>query len=156
MYGITWPGYRQLRCSRHPQGGRPVPAAQRRRNSHGGFHAHARLVTLLLAQSSGQGRPVGDKGRWAVYTAIAAYSGARGVQGARGGAAMNDRTIAALYVEENGCYYGLDGVDPWGVTRDARKYDGPFPVVAHPPCARWSALWFGSFSLPKKTEEVRR
>ena len=37
----------------HPQRGRPVPAAQRRRNSHGGFHAHARLVTLLLAQGGG-------------------------------------------------------------------------------------------------------
>ena len=48
---------------------------------------------------------------------------------------MTDRTIAALFVEENGCYYGLDGVEPWGVSRDARKYDGPFPVVAHPPCA---------------------
>ena len=81
--------YDDLR-SRHPQGGRPVPAAQRRRNSHGGFHAHARLVTLLLAQSGGQGRPVGDKGRWAVYTATAAYGGARGVQGARGGAAMTE------------------------------------------------------------------
>ena len=45
---------------------------------------------------------------------------------------MTDRTIAALFVEEGGCYYGLDGVETWGVTRDARKYDGPFPVVAHP------------------------
>ena len=43
--------------------------------------------------------------------------------------------IAALYVEEGGCYYGLDDVEAWGVSRDARKYDGPFPVVAHPPCA---------------------
>jgi hypothetical protein len=48
--------------------------------------------------------------------------------------------IAALYVEPNGTYYGLDDVDPWDRERDARLYDGPHPVVAHPPCARWSPL----------------
>ena len=45
--------------------------------------------------------------------------------------------IAALYVETNGCYFGLPGVDPWDITRDARTYPGPYPVVAHPPCERW-------------------
>ena len=45
--------------------------------------------------------------------------------------------IAALYVETNGCYFGLAGVDPWDANRDARRYPGPFPVVAHPPCERW-------------------
>jgi hypothetical protein len=48
--------------------------------------------------------------------------------------------IAALYVETNGVYFGLDGVDPWDVRRDARLYDGPHPVVAHPPCSRWCRL----------------
>lgn len=48
--------------------------------------------------------------------------------------------IAALYVETGGVYFGLDGVDPWDEQRDARLYDGPHPVVAHPPCARWSRL----------------
>ena len=42
--------------------------------------------------------------------------------------------IAALYVETNGRYFNLDGVEPWDQERDARKYDGPWPVVAHPPC----------------------
>jgi hypothetical protein len=42
-------------------------------------------------------------------------------------------TVAALFVETNGAYYGLPGVDPWDESRDARLYDGPFPVVAHPP-----------------------
>lgn len=46
-------------------------------------------------------------------------------------------TVAALYVERGGVYYGLDSVDPWDEERDARLYDGPWPVVAHPPCARW-------------------
>jgi hypothetical protein len=45
--------------------------------------------------------------------------------------------IAALYVATNGCYFGLPDVDPWDERRDARLYDGPHPVVAHPPCARW-------------------
>jgi hypothetical protein len=48
--------------------------------------------------------------------------------------------IAALFVERNGSYYGLDGVDPWDVKRDARLYPGPHPVVAHPPCSRWCRL----------------
>lgn len=48
--------------------------------------------------------------------------------------------IAALFVQKNGCYFGLDGVDPWDEQRDARRYAGPHPVVAHPPCARWCAL----------------
>lgn len=48
--------------------------------------------------------------------------------------------IAALYVETGGVYYGRDDVDPWGVERDARKYAGPWPVVAHPPCQVWCRL----------------
>ena len=48
--------------------------------------------------------------------------------------------IAALYVQRDGCYYGLNGVDPWDEARDARLYPGPYPVVAHPPCTRWCRL----------------
>lgn len=48
--------------------------------------------------------------------------------------------IAALYVQTGGSYFGLDGVDPWDEPRDARKYAGPHPVVAHPPCSRWCQL----------------
>jgi hypothetical protein len=45
--------------------------------------------------------------------------------------------IAALFVQTDGAYFGLPGVDPWDAARDARKYVGPWPVVAHPPCSRW-------------------
>lgn len=48
--------------------------------------------------------------------------------------------IAALFVQSNGCYSGIEGVDPWDQARDARKYAGPWPVVAHPPCDRWSLM----------------
>jgi hypothetical protein len=48
--------------------------------------------------------------------------------------------IAALYVLKDGPYFGLEGVDPWDEARDARKYAGPHPVVAHPPCSRWCRL----------------
>lgn len=63
--------------------------------------------------------------------------------------------IAALYVEPGGVYYDLPGVDPWGKDRDARLYDGPHPVVAHPPCQLWGALaavnyarWGGDHNRP--------
>lgn len=48
--------------------------------------------------------------------------------------------IAALYVQTDGCYYGLPDVDPWDLTRDARRYRGPHPVIAHPPCQLWGPL----------------
>ena len=63
--------------------------------------------------------------------------------------------IAALFVQEGGCYYGLRSVDPWPEHRDARKYHGSYPVVAHPPCQLWGALasvnfkrWGGEHNRP--------
>ena len=52
-------------------------------------------------------------------------------------------TVAALYVETDGPYFGLPGVDPWDAIRDARSYNGRHPVVAHPPCERWGRYWGG-------------
>lgn len=61
-------------------------------------------------------------------------------------------TVAALFVEKNGCYFGLPDVDPWDEARDARFYRGPWPVVAHPPCKRWGRYWHGS---PRKPHQYR-
>lgn len=45
--------------------------------------------------------------------------------------------IAALFVETDGCYFGLPDVDPWDETRDALLYDLSHPVVCHPECTEW-------------------
>ena len=64
---------------------------------------------------------------------------------------MTER-IAALYVAQGGVYYNRDDVEPWGLPdRDARLYAGPWPVIAHPPCARWGRYWSGG-----PTARVRR
>jgi len=55
--------------------------------------------------------------------------------------------IAALYVETDGSYF-IPGIDPWDEARDARKYAGPWPVVAHPPCQRWGRYWHGAPNKP--------
>lgn len=60
--------------------------------------------------------------------------------------------IAALFVVKDGPYFGLPGVDPWDISRDARKYAGPYPVVAHPPCERWGRYWSGGPSAKVRRE----
>lgn len=61
---------------------------------------------------------------------------------------IEPETVAALFVETGGCYFGLPGVDPWNERRDARLYDGPHKVIAHPPCQRWGRFWHGSTRKP--------
>lgn len=63
--------------------------------------------------------------------------------------------VAALFVEAEGCYSKLPDIDIWPKDRDARFYNGPFPVVAHPPCQLWGALaavnyarWGGEHNKP--------
>lgn len=61
--------------------------------------------------------------------------------------------IAALFVEKNGVYSGIPGVDIWDKERDARGYCGRWPVVAHPPCERWGRYWNGGPSAKVKREK---
>lgn len=71
-------------------------------------------------------------------------------------------TVAALYIDaRRGPYAHMDGVDAWGVDRDARLYEGPWPVVAHPPCEAWGAFRWRAHDRyrdcgPRAVEQVRR
>lgn len=63
--------------------------------------------------------------------------------------------VAAIFVQHDGCYAGEPGIDPWPESRDARRYRGPLPVVAHPPCQLWGAMaavnfarWGGEHNRP--------
>ena len=63
--------------------------------------------------------------------------------------------IVAIFVERGGCYFGDDRIDPWDECRDARKYEGQSPVIAHPPCQLWGkmarvnyARWGGEHNKP--------
>lgn len=50
------------------------------------------------------------------------------------------RNVAALFVDPHGAYADADFVELWDERRDARRYPGRIPVVAHPPCSRWCQL----------------
>jgi hypothetical protein len=56
---------------------------------------------------------------------------------------MRTKQVAALFVLPDGPYRELTGVEIWDEKRDAKLYDGPHPVVAHPPCERWGRYWHG-------------
>lgn len=64
--------------------------------------------------------------------------------------------IAALYVETDGAYFNLPGVDPWDRERDARSYAGPHVVVAHPPCERWGHFWYGGIMRHKNGTRFKK
>lgn len=61
--------------------------------------------------------------------------------------------ISALFVASGGCYFNRPDVDPWDVSRDARLYAGPHPVVAHPPCERWGRYWSGGPSAKVRRQK---
>lgn len=58
--------------------------------------------------------------------------------------------IAALFVERNGVYANLPGVEVWDQERDARLYEGPWPCLCHPPCDRFGRYWSGGPSAKVK------
>ena len=69
---------------------------------------------------------------------------------------MTKTKVAALYVDTaRGPYPKIENVECYGFatrdgaqldwtakTSDARSYDGPWPVVAHPPCGPWGRFWW--------------
>ena len=48
--------------------------------------------------------------------------------------------VAVLFARADSVYTTLPGVEEYDMERDARTYDGPWPVVAHPPCRAWGLL----------------
>ena len=50
------------------------------------------------------------------------------------------RPVAILYARSDSIYKTMPGCDVYDATRDARKFPGGMPVVAHPPCRAWGAL----------------
>lgn len=68
---------------------------------------------------------------------------------------MGEHVIAVLFAMQDGCYSVVNGVDLWHKERDARKYNGPHPVIAHPPCQLWGKFakinykrWGGEHNRP--------
>lgn len=55
-------------------------------------------------------------------------------------------SVAALFVQDDGCYAGRPDIDAWPEARDARRYAGLLPVVAHPPCQLWGPMAAVNFS----------
>lgn len=49
-------------------------------------------------------------------------------------------SVAVLFAREDSHYKTLPGVDVWDEARDARRWPGGAPVVAHPPCRLWAKL----------------
>lgn len=47
--------------------------------------------------------------------------------------------VAVLFARRDSVYKAL-GADVYDIDRDARRYAGPWPVVAHPPCRAWGQL----------------
>ena len=63
--------------------------------------------------------------------------------------------ISALFVQDGGCYFNDQRIDPWPIRRDARLFCGDGPVIAHPPCQLWGKMaavnykrWGGDHNKP--------
>ena len=59
--------------------------------------------------------------------------------------------IAILFARMDSNYKLLPDCDVWDIDRDARKWAGGCPVVAHPPCRAWSRL--RHFAKPRPNEK---
>lgn len=58
--------------------------------------------------------------------------------------------VAVLFARDDSVYKTMPECEVYDRVRDARTYDGPWPVVAHPPCRAWGRL--RSFAKPRADE----
>lgn len=49
-------------------------------------------------------------------------------------------SVSVLFARRDSIYKSIYGVEVWDEDRDARKWPGGAPVVAHPPCRLWGRL----------------
>lgn len=61
------------------------------------------------------------------------------------------QTVAVLFARSDSHYKALPGCDVWDIERDARRWPGGAPVVAHPPCRAWARL--RQFAKPRPDEK---
>jgi hypothetical protein len=50
------------------------------------------------------------------------------------------REVAVLFARADSVYKELPWTDVWDIHRDATRWPGGSPVVAHPPCRAWASL----------------
>lgn len=58
--------------------------------------------------------------------------------------------INALFVIENGPYYGVTDIIPWSEEENAFNCKNGAPAICHPPCKRWGGYWSGAPSVKVK------
>lgn len=58
--------------------------------------------------------------------------------------------VAALFIDRHSAYKLIPGVDCWDARRDATRWPGGVPFVAHPNCRTWATL--SRFSTADRNE----
>lgn len=64
-------------------------------------------------------------------------------------------TVAVLFARRDSVYKTLPDVDVWDEDRDALRWPGGCPVVAHPPCRAWGAFAWRANAKPQEKEYAR-
>lgn len=61
-------------------------------------------------------------------------------------------TVAILFARSDSVYYSLPDCDVWDIDRDARRWPGGGPAVAHPPCRAWGR--YAHWAKPRPDEKA--